>query len=228
MVNVNKHQKYKVEVVCDGCGNSFRYNKYNLKHRKSSLCKKCLKDSTYKDYIGKTFNRLTIIGFGEPVIRNGYPKQTFKCLCSCGNELSISCTDVIRNHAKSCGCYKIDSQSSRWYGKNNPKWTGISDEERKEYEKIRQTIQYRKWRTSVLEREFYSCRCCGLDLELHVHHIKNLKDNEGLAFDIENGITLCRECHYSYHAFNGGNSNETNRESLEIWMKMTKESRGGI
>ena len=62
----------------------------------------------------------------------------------------------------------------------------------------RDDMEYIKWRILVLNRDNYTCLNCGEhgdDTVLHVHHIKRYADNEELRTDINNGITLCYECH---------------------------------
>lgn len=57
---------------------------------------------------------------------------------------------------------------------------------------------YDKWRKEVLERDNYTCRLCGNaedDVILNVHHIEKYSENEELRTDVNNGITLCYECH---------------------------------
>lgn len=62
----------------------------------------------------------------------------------------------------------------------------------------RDDMEYIKWRISVLNRDNYTCLNCGKhgdDAVLNVHHIKRYADNEELRTDVNNGITLCYECH---------------------------------
>ena len=58
--------------------------------------------------------------------------------------------------------------------------------------------KYIKWRKDVLERDDYKCKLCGKTKDetiLNVHHIVRYADNEELRTDINNGISLCYECH---------------------------------
>lgn len=58
--------------------------------------------------------------------------------------------------------------------------------------------QYIKWRKDILERDNYKCKLCGKTKDetiLNVHHIIRYADNEELRTDINNGISLCHECH---------------------------------
>lgn len=60
--------------------------------------------------------------------------------------------------------------------------------------------QYQTWRTDVFKRDNYTCQHCNkLGGELNAHHIKCWKDYKKLRFKIENGITLCLECHKVEH-----------------------------
>ena len=62
-----------------------------------------------------------------------------------------------------------------------------------------------KWSKKVRTRDNYTCQICGitsneLDLyNIHAHHIKDRKFYPELMFDVDNGVTLCRECHLKAH-----------------------------
>ncbi len=53
------------------------------------------------------------------------------------------------------------------------------------------------WSQEVLYRADYKCEICGLKAE-HAHHIQPKKLEPGLALDPENGLAVCKECHYKY------------------------------
>ena len=65
----------------------------------------------------------------------------------------------------------------------------------------RTSQEYRRFRRSVLERDDYTCQFCGCrQKELHVHHIKPFADYPWLRTDVDNGITLCPNCHREVHS----------------------------
>lgn len=54
------------------------------------------------------------------------------------------------------------------------------------------------FRTSVFERDGYSCRKCGVhpgEVGLAAHHITSRDLMPGGGYVLENGITLCDPCH---------------------------------
>jgi len=56
------------------------------------------------------------------------------------------------------------------------------------------------WSISVLERDDYTCQKCGSQENLHAHHIIPVSKDKSRSLDINNGITLCKECHKEKHA----------------------------
>lgn len=80
-------------------------------------------------------------------------------------------------------------------GENHWNWKGgITEENRK----IRYSIEYKKWRKSVMERDRYSCVKCGYRShkrrDIRVDHIKPFSLYPELRFDVSNGRVLCIEC----------------------------------
>ena len=62
--------------------------------------------------------------------------------------------------------------------------------------KVRESLEYRLWRSAVLERDNYTCKCCGVrGGRLNADHIKPFSLYPELRFDVDNGRTLCEDCH---------------------------------
>lgn len=53
---------------------------------------------------GRTFNRLTVVGFEKSERRRRY----WKCTCVCGNETVVETSKLKTGHSKSCGCLLAD------------------------------------------------------------------------------------------------------------------------
>lgn len=79
-------------------------------------------------------------------------------------------------------------------GENNPFWKGGITPI---HLKIRNSLEYKLWRKSVFERDNYTCIWCGDNKggNLEADHIKPFSMFPELRFAIDNGRTLCRECH---------------------------------
>lgn len=62
--------------------------------------------------------------------------------------------------------------------------------------RIRKTSEYKLWRKSVFERDNYTCIWCGYKgNKIQADHIKPFALFPELRFAIDNGRTLCIDCH---------------------------------
>lgn len=84
--------------------------------------------------------------------------------------------------------------SDCWYehnqGENHYLWAGGQNE--------RVNPNYTKWRKAVLERDKYYCRICHSQDRLEVHHIKRFATHPDIRWNIDNGLTLCHDCHIGF------------------------------
>lgn len=60
---------------------------------------------------------------------------------------------------------------------------------------LRGSEEYKKWRTLVFERDNFTCVVCGKTGYIQAHHIKSFGKYPELRFDVDNGATMCKECH---------------------------------
>jgi hypothetical protein len=87
---------------------------------------------------------------------------------------------------------KHHTDETKRKGKRNANWKGGLTELVKG---IRRSPEFYQWRKSVLERDHRTCRDCGSTENINAHHIKSLIEYPEFVFEIDNGLTLCEDCH---------------------------------
>lgn len=129
-----------------------------------------------------------IVGEKNPNWKGGLPK----CI-DCGKQLKDS---------YSKRCRKCFSEYNK--GKNNPMWrNGVS----REYKTGYYSKEYKQWRMAVFQRDNWTCQFCGIrGIYLTAHHTKSFAKYPELRFAIDNGITLCKECHKLTDNYKGRNN----------------------
>lgn len=78
---------------------------------------------------------------------------------------------------------------------------------------LRKMPEYSVWRKTVLKRDNYRCLRCGATSKLVAHHIYPIDYMFELAFDPDNGWTLCEDCHNQAHGW----SNQRSRAIVVGW-----------
>jgi len=88
-----------------------------------------------------------------------------------------------------------------WHrGENHPFWKGGTSAS---HQRTWGTVEYSNWRTSVFERDNYTCVECGVHnknglgktVQLNADHIKPFAFYPDLRYEVSNGRTLCLSCH---------------------------------
>ena len=159
---------------------------------------------------GKKVHKLDSLGTIYPAIierwSNKNKKSPYEYTPHSGENIWLKCphgkhddylqrvADAVKYNFNCRGC-KCEDISLRQRGENNHFWRGGVNCEN---DTLRHRAEYKKWRTFVYERDNYICQCCGKrGNELNAHHVYSFAFNEELRYNIDNGITLCVECHES-------------------------------
>lgn len=78
-------------------------------------------------------------------------------------------------------------------GDKNPNWNKGGNRNERHIRMGR--VEYLNWRTSVFQRDNYTCQCCGQHSnKLIADHIIPVYLNSEKELDIDNGTTVCYDC----------------------------------
>ena len=105
-----------------------------------------------------------------------------------------------------------------WLGKKRPNISGVNCYRWKGgitpiNTAIRNSPEYKLWRTAVFQRDHYTCIWCGDNRggNLEADHIKPFATYPELRFAIDNGRTLCKNCHKKTDTWGGKTYNKNNK-----------------
>ena len=184
----NEDMPYKIhEFTCPNCD-----TKFLRRAKKAHFCSRACQNTAQKT--------------GQiPANKCIYP---INCLY-CGKKFQPA-NHTIRHCSGSCGRMgKPSWNKGKEYlairGENHPNWKGgVSKINKTKRQLAMYTLEYKKWRTAVFERDSYTCVHCGVGGKLDADHIKPWSLFPKLRYKVSNGRSLCRKCHiktptYGYH-----------------------------
>jgi hypothetical protein len=90
----------------------------------------------------------------------------------------------------------ISPKPELWFkgGDKHPNWKGGITQDERHFNRL----DYKFFRSKVFERDNWTCQTCGNrggEVKLEIHHKKGWKEYPKLRFDLNNGVTLCENCH---------------------------------
>jgi hypothetical protein len=84
------------------------------------------------------------------------------------------------------------------FGSGNNNYNPNKTQRAKTKDRKHESVQ---WSKSVKERDNFTCRCCKVrgTSDLHSHHLNSWADHPSERLSVENGVTLCKKCHFGFH-----------------------------
>lgn len=185
--NYKNGARLKSTVICDNCGIEFQKDNTQIKKWERHFCSRKCQIEFYKKDENKQ------IGEQSPKYSRvdticewcGKVFKSFKSIASDVRFCSMAC----RNNW----------QSEMMRGESHYNWRGgITG--RRQLDMARR--EYRDWRRAVFQRDKYTCQICGGSHggNLRAHHIKLYSVFPELRYDVDNGITVCDNCHKKIHS----------------------------
>jgi hypothetical protein len=210
-VNNSTKMKYKCE-----CGNisTIIFNSF----QKGARCRDCkiekISEKNRKYGIGDVKE---IFADRDCVLLEQDYKNTntkLRYICSCGTTYAMTLTGFLSGY----GCPECKRNSLS--GPNNYGWKPeLTDAERARNKSRLSDTSYKEWRYSVFKRDLFTCQCCRKrgKGELNAHHLDGYNWCKERRTDVDNGVTLCKECHIEFHAVYGKGYNT--REQYVSWIR---------
>lgn len=229
---------------CTKCGEVLFRNEFQKQKRQptglNSHCKECRR-SQYShtcEQCGKEFkggkkeqrfcsHKCQGQWYSENLKGENHPNYNrIKINCDyCGKEITVkkSRYDKYDNHFCNMEC-RGKWNSENLIGENHQNYNpNITQEER---EQGRSYTEYRDFIKDVYKRDNYTCQCCGDNKghNLNAHHIYGYTEYKNFRTDIDNGITLCEECHKKYHKQYGYKNNNYKDFRTFLYNEMIKQN----
>jgi len=210
--NEYKNVNEEITYICK-CGNI--HTKAFYLFRKAPNCPKC---NPYKKLYTTKIVR-DILNEDDYILLSEYKNfhSPLEYICNKGHYNNNTSLSNYLNGARCMQCYRENN-----FGENNPRWNhNKTMEERLDDRKYN---EYEQWRKSVFERDNYTCQSCGDNKggNLIAHHKDAYSWCKERRLDVNNGVTLCENCHAlnedSFHRMYGfiNNTEEQFNEWLTI------------
>lgn len=173
---VNREAR-KVELPCKDCGEILRRDVCRLKSWEGR-CRSCAPKERVKNYPGV-----------QQRFKDGY--KEWIAIPENREKVSERSRQQVINQGGIPNAVHFTSE--RVTGEASYNWKGGITPESK---KLRSGTKSVAWRKAILQRDHFTCQLCNqLGYKLQAHHKKAWSAYPELRYDLENGVTLCEDCH---------------------------------
>lgn len=157
------------------------------------ICEACRRD---RDKYAKGLCRSC---YSETIRRRGTCSECGGRTCRVSYTICQPCRNKIEKphlgHHHSEDVRKVISEkvAGKLTGNKHPQWKGGITPLN---QRIRGSVKYKQWRDEVFKRDDYTCQSCGKrGGDMNADHILPFFAFPKLRLDVNNGRTLCVECH---------------------------------
>lgn len=199
---INKYPRWNCTCECGNKSLKTR-NQFNaiIKNGKKTQCPECARkqrsmkgenNPRYRAVVSEETRRK--IGLANKGKGRKPTVETIILKCkNCDGDILLTESHIKHGEGKYCSkkCRKEYENLYHPYRKN----------EIKVIQDYRHTPEYKAWRKSIYMRDYYTCQLCGdkTSGNKEAHHLLPKSLYPLLIYDIQNGITLCKECHKLVH-----------------------------
>lgn len=190
-------ERQKIHYIAQ-CGHE-NYIDYSHFHTGGGrVCAKCSKSILYKiDYVREAFEQEDCELLEDEYVNC---KTPMRYIAKCGHE-SIITFDTFLN---------CDSATKMCRDCHKHTYHEIPIDRNRNASKV--------WRKEVYERDNWTCQACGKHGgDLRAHHLEAYDANPDKRFDLDNGVTLCTNCHTAFHIKYGFGGNT--KDQFQEWIK---------
>ena len=205
------NNKVKNNLECLECG-YFWQAKFNSFQSQNAGCPKCSGKAKHTqkfvegEYLKADIKLLS-------VYQSAHVKNNLECL-KYGHRWQANYHNF---QSYNTGCHECYRLSNR--GETSTSWNHELTKEDRENSYQRNHIPgYCLWVKAVYDRDKYICQFCGYSKggTLNAHHIDAWSTHKSERLNVDNGVTLCKPCHDSYHY--DFNPSVIDHDSFYHWM----------
>lgn len=229
MTGENNPNYRRVATCCSGCGRTIKVQPYKIENQRYVFCDyDCYKMNIGRFFEGENNPNYIDVKFecetcGDEFRRKPSANKGKRVFCSRDcytvavknrpkkSIIDVKCDNCERAFKRSRSSLKgkkniycsyecsAEGNKKNYSGENSHKWNPNKSLEERLNE--RKYPEYYEWRRAVYDRDNYTCQVCSDDSggNLVAHHIFNYSEHEALRIDVNNGITLCSDCHKEFH-----------------------------
>lgn len=209
-----KARTKKVKVQCDYCGKTIEKKSCHMNTKHNFCSKECQGKWSSKHKVGENHPTYSQVETECSYCGKSFMIQPYKLKENQNHYCSRECQhkSLLGRHLSDDHKQKLRDNVPK--GKDSPHWKHDKTDEERLNE--RSYPEYHQWERAVKERDNYTCQCCGKrGGNLNSHHLNGYHWDKDHRHNVDNGITLCVNCHKEFHSIYG-NKNNTKEQYKEF------------